>query len=218
MSIILQYFFFFLFKEWIVPVMMQRCGSSYSLLRNENAEDFRHSWLETYNHGVLELERRGGGEEISQLLSIDSIFECTEKNFVIYPSEYRIWFDGYIVFSWYFVTIKVTSARISTGLMDFFLHKYAALVYEGRWPQIGSTYRSFSRKSSEAQIFIINRRISYVVMYSHLAWESLDSKRESSWDRLYYCLLGFSNEGFLFLLWFTYWACSLKSLNSISFP
>lgn len=35
-------FAFFFFKEWIVSVMMQRGGCSCSLLRNENAEDFRH--------------------------------------------------------------------------------------------------------------------------------------------------------------------------------
>lgn len=198
--------------------MMRRCGCSCSLLGNENIEDFRHSWLEAYNYGMLELEKRGGGgEEVFQLLSIVSVFKCVERNLAIYPLEYRIWFDSYAVISWYFVTIKVTSARISIGL-NFFLHKCAALVYEGRWPQIGSTSRSFLRKSTEAQIFIINKKVLCVVMHSHLAWESLDSKRESSWDGLYYCLLGFSNEGFLFLLWFTYWACSLKSLNSISFP
>lgn len=129
---ILQYLcLIFFFKEWVVPVIMQRCRCSCSLLRNENAEDFRHSWLETYNHGMLELERRGGGEEIFQLLSIDSIFECTERNLVIYPLESSIWSDGCTVFSWYFVTIKVTSARIWTGLMNFFLHEYAAFVYEG---------------------------------------------------------------------------------------
>lgn len=49
---------------------------------------------------MLELEGRGGGgEETFWILSIDSIFESTERNLVIYPLEYRIWFDGYAVFS-----------------------------------------------------------------------------------------------------------------------
>lgn len=138
-------FFFFFLKEWIVPAMMQRCGCSCGFLRKENAEDFRHYWLETCNHGMLELQGRGGGKEIFQLLSVDSLFECTERSLAIYPLEYRTRFDGYTVFSWYFVTIKVIPARISTGLRNFLLHEYAALVYEGRWPQIGSTYRSSSR-------------------------------------------------------------------------
>lgn len=83
-------FAIFFFKEWIVSVMMQRGGCSCSLLRNENAEDFRHYWLETCNHGMFQLEGRGGGEEIFRILSIDSIFESTERNLVIYPLEFRM--------------------------------------------------------------------------------------------------------------------------------
>lgn len=174
---IFAFFFLFFPRNGLSQSWWKRGGCSCSLLRNENVEDFRDYWLETCNHGMLELEGRGGGgEETFWILSIDSIFESTERNLVIYPLEYRIWFDGYAVFSWYFVTIKVTSAmsfyqyqHISTGLMNFFLHEYAALLYEGRWPQIGSTYRSLLRKSSEAQIFVINRKMLYVVMCSHLA-------------------------------------------------
>lgn len=127
--------FFFPPKKWIVPVMMQRC----SLLRNENAEDLRHSWLENSNHRMHELERRGGGEEIFQLLSIDSIFECTERSLVIYPLQHRIWLMAILYSPDILSQLKWHLPEYQQIWGIFFLHEYAALVYEGRWPQTGST-------------------------------------------------------------------------------
>lgn len=127
--------FFFFPKKWIVPVMMQRC----SLLRNENAEDLRHSWLESCNHGMHELERRGGGEEIFQLLSIDSIFECTERSLAIYPLQHGIWLMAILYSPDILSQLKWHLPEYQQIWEIFFLHEYAALVYEGRWPQTGST-------------------------------------------------------------------------------